>query len=326
MVVLVTTLLAGCANKPQSEQKNTGNVKTIAFRMSQTSAADGAIGLAMEKFRKLIEEKTKGRYTIHTFHSGQLGSERENIESVQMGDLDIAIVNQAPLANFVPEIAAVDLPYVIKSFEHADKVFLGEIGNSFLNKLADRGIQGLSIWESGFRNLTNSKRPVNSLKDVRGLRIRVMQNKIHQDLWRTFGADPVPMAWGEAYTALQQGAVDGQENPATVIDKNKVVEVNKHMAITQHVYSTVFIIMSKKAWGTLSAEDQKIFKAAAEEAGAYQRELSRKMDKEAITNLEKAGMKVTYPNKQEFIDASQPVRDNYGKEFADLLKKIENAK
>lgn len=324
--MLITTLLAGCAGNTQPTAENAGEPKTIAFRMSQTSAADGAIGLTMEKFSDLIEEKTNGRYTINTFHNGQLGSERDNIEGIQMGNLDIAVVNQAPLSNFVPEIAAVDLPYVITSFEHADKVFLGEIGNSFLDQLGSKGIQGLSIWESGFRNLTNSKKEVNSLADVKGLRIRVMENKIHQDLWRTLGTDPVAMAWGDAYTALQQGAIDGQENPATVIDKNNVVEVNKNMAITQHVYSTVFIIMSPKAWSTLSAEDQKIFKEAAAEAAKYERELSRKMDKEAIKTLESKGMKVTYPDKQEFINASQPVRDLYGKEYAELLKKIDALK
>jgi len=298
----------------------------ITLRMSQASAADGAIGLSMEKFKELIEEKTGGRYSISTFHNGQLGSERDNIEGCQMGNLDIAVVNQAPLSNFVSEIAAVDLPYVITGPEHADKVFLGEVGDGFLEKLGTTGIHGLTIWESGFRNLTNSKKEVNSVEDVKGLRIRVMENKIHQDLWKELGADPVAMAWSEAYTALQQNAIDGQENPATVIDKNNVVEVNKNMAITQHVYSTVFIIMSPKAWNALSPEDQAIFKEAALEAGQFERELSRKMDTEAIETLKSKGMVVTYPDKQGFIDATAALRERYGKDFADTLAKIEAAK
>lgn len=321
VMLCVMVFLVGCAG---NKNENNGEAKEpIALRMSQTSAADGAVGQSMEKFAELVEEKTEGRYTIDTFHNGQLGSERDNIESVQFGNLDIAVVNQAPLSNFVPEIAAADLPYVITSTEHADKVFLGDIGNGFLDGLGTAGIKGLTIWESGFRNLTNSKKEVNSAADAKGLRIRVMENQIHQDLWKALGTDPVAMAWGDAYTALQQGAIDGQENPATVIDKNNVVEVNKNMAITEHVYSTVFIIMSMERWESINEQDQQAIMEAVLEAGIYERELSRQMDKEAITTLESNGMKVTYPDKQEFINASQSVRDKYGKEFAETLKQIE---
>lgn len=299
---------------------------TKELRMAQTSASDGAIGISMEKFAQMINERTEGRYTITVFHNGQLGSERDNIEACQLGTLDIAVVNQSPLGNFVSEISAVDLPYVVQDYEHADKIFLGEIGNRFLTKLDDVGIHGLTIWESGFRNLTNNKVDVNSVEDVKGLRVRVMENQIHQELWRALGADPVPMAWGDAYTALQQGAIDGQENPATVIDKNNVVEVNKKMAITEHCYATVFIIMSPQTWNALSPEDQQIFKECAEEAGLSERELSRKMDVEAITTLESKGMTVTYPDKAGFVEASQSVRDQFGEQYKEILAEIEALK
>lgn len=296
------------------------------LRMSQVSAHNGAIGQSMDLFADMVRERTGGRIDIKTFHNGQLGAERDNIEGIQLGNLDIAVVNQSPLGNFVPEISAVDLPYVIASYEHADKIFLGEIGQDFLKRLDGVGIKGLSIWESGFRNLTNSKRDINSVDDVKGLRIRVMENQIHQDLWRALGADPVPMAWGDAYTALQQGAIDGQENPVTVIDKNNVIEVNKRMAITEHCYATVFIIMSPGRWNSLSAEDQKIIQECVAEAGVHVRELTRKMDKEAIETLKAKKMEVTYPDKQPFIEKTQPVREKYGKRFAATLEKIQALK
>lgn len=324
VIAWTVVILAGCGkNDNGSIADNRG---PIAFRMSQASSETGAIGRSMEKFSEIIAERTGNRYVINTFHNGQLGGERDNIEACQIGNLDIAVVNQAPLSNFVPDIAAVDLPYVIENYHHADNVFLGNVGNYFLEELSKVGLIGLTIWESGFRNLTNSKKEVNSLADVTGLRIRVMENKIHQDLWKTLGADPVAMAWNDAYTALQQRAIDGQENPATVIDKNNVVEVNKNMAITEHVYSTVFIIMSPRAWNSLSPEDQKIFKEAAVEAGLAERELSRRMDEEAIAILEGNGMKVTRPDKGEFIAASQSVREKYGDKYADILKQIEAVK
>ena len=295
----------------------------IVIRMAQASAADGAIGLSMDNFAKDVEEKSNGRIVVHTFHNGQLGTERENIESVQMGNLDIAVVNQSVLVNFFPDIAVFDLPYTITSTEHADKVFLGEIGQSFLNKLSEVRLHGLAIWESGFRNLTNSKRQINSADDVKGLRIRVMENKIHQDLWGALGADPVPMSWSDAYTGMQQGAIDGQENPATVIDKNNVVEVNKNMAMTEHCYSTVFLVMAPKTWDRLSPEDQKLITDCMNQASLDERALSRKMDKEAITTLESKGMVVTYPDKSLFIERSKPVRDFYSKDFPELAAQIE---
>lgn len=296
----------------------------IVIRMAQASAADGAIGLSMDNFAKDVEEKSNGRIVVHTFHNGQLGTERENIESVQMGNLDIAVVNQSVLVNFFPDISVFDLPYTITSAEHADKVFLGEIGQSFLNKLPEVRLHGLAIWESGFRNLTNSKREVNSADDVKGLRIRVMENKIHQDLWGALalGADPVPMSWSDAYTGMQQGAIDGQENPATVIDKNNVVEVNKNMAMTEHCYSTVFLVMAPKTWDRLSPEDQKLITDCMNKASLDERALSRKMDKEAITTLESKGMVVTYPDKTLFIERSKPVRDFYSKDFPELAARI----
>lgn len=305
--------LTGCGDKGADK---------IELRIAQASAGDGAIGLSLEKFAKDVEQKSNGRIVIHTFHNAQLGSERENVESVQAGDLDMAVVNQSVLVNFEPTIAVFDLPYTITSTEHADKVFLGDIGKEYLAKLDKSNLHGFAIWESGFRNLTNSVKDVTSVDDVAGLRIRVMENKIHQELWSTLGADPVPMSWSDAYTGLQQGAIDGQENPATVIDKNNVVEVNKHMAMTEHCYSTVFILFAPKVWNALKPEDQKILNEAMAQASVDERALSRKMDKEAISNLESKGMKVTYPDKAGFIEKTQSVRDRYGADFREMADKI----
>ncbi|MCI8513733.1 MAG: TRAP transporter substrate-binding protein DctP [Lachnospiraceae bacterium] len=298
----------------------------IELRMAQASAADGAIGQSMEEFAKLVNEKSGGRIEITVFHNGQLGTERDNVEACQLGNLDIAVVNNSVLANFIPWFSAFDLPYVIENTDHADKVFLGEIGDDMLKAMDDVGIKGLSVWESGFRNLTNSVREVNSLADVSGLRIRVMENAVHQALWGALGADAVPMNWSDAYTAMQQGAIDGQENPTTVIDKNNVVEVNKNLAVTEHVYSTVSIIMAPSVWNSLSADDQKILTDAMAEIEVSERELSRTMDTEAVSTLESQGMKVTRPDKDEFIEATKTVRDEYGKDYADVLDRVAAAK
>ena len=311
-------LSAGCGSN-----KNIYDADGVAhLRLSQASAADGAIGKSLEIFAKDVYEKSNGRIQISVFHNGQLGSERDNIEACELGNLDIAVVNQSVLANFIPEIAVFDLPYTIESEKHADAVFLGPIGNDFLQRLSSVKLHGLGIWESGFRDLTNSKRPVVNVEAVYGLRVRVMENKIHQELWKALGADPVPMSWGDAYTGLQQGALDGQENPPTVIDKNNVVEVNKHMAITQHVYSTVFLIMSPKTWEGLTPDDQQLITECMNRANLNERLLSRQMDKEALDTLASKGMQITYPNKSQFIAATSSVRDEFSGTFKDTLDRI----
>lgn len=293
------------------------------LRFAHASSHEGALARGMEYWAKLVAEKTEGRWIIKSFHNGQLGGERETAESCQLGNLDLAVVNQGPLGNFVPEFSVMDLPYLFTSAEHAAKVIDGEIGQSFLAMLDDVGLKGLAIWETGFRNLTNSKRPVNSLDDVKGLRIRVMENQIHQDLWRAFGADAVPMSWGEAYTAMQQGAIDGQENATTIIDKNNVVEVNKNMAITEHAFASCFIVMSPATWASIPPEDQKIFMDCMAEANVYLRKVTEEMNREAIEMLKSKGMAVTYPDKAPFIEKSKAVRDKYGSRYADTIAKIE---
>lgn len=322
LIMMLTALLAAGCGSNASVYDEDGHVH---LRMAQASAADGAIGKSMETFAQDVREKSNGRIEISLFHNGQLGSERDNIEACELGNLDIAVVNQSVLANFIPEIAAFDLPYTIQDEAHADAVFLGPIGQDFLKRLDKVQLHGLGIWESGFRNLTNSKRAVSSVGDVAGLRVRVMENKIHQELWKALGADPVPMSWGDAYTGLQQGALDGQENPATVIDKNNVVEVNKHMAITQHVYSTVFIIMAPKTWESLTPEDQALITSCMAEANVAERVLSRAMDKAAIDTLESKGMKVTRPDKTEFIADTQAVRDMFGANYKETLERVAQA-
>lgn len=295
---------------------------TITLRMAQTSSETGAIGQEMNRFAELIQERTDGKYEIEVYHNGQLGAEIDTIEGCQMGTIDIVVVNQSTLGNFLPEFQALDIPYLITSNEQADRVFLGEIGDEFLDKLSSVQLYGLGIWESGFRNLTNSKVDVESVEDVQGLKIRTMENLIHIDFWRAMGADATPMAWSEAYTAMQQGALDGQENPSTVILTNNVAQVNDRLAITEHAYSTVFLIMSPATWASLDAETQQIFLDTMKECSIEERAINRQMDAEAVAQLQEQGMTVTYPDKQGFIDAAADLYAEWEQEYGDIIARI----
>lgn len=320
-ILVVTLVLAGFSVSKDRQTPITQD-GTITLRMAQTSSETGAIGQTMEEFADKIYEATDGKYKIETYHNGQLGAEIDTIEGCQMGTIDIAVVNQSTIGNFINDFQALDIPYLITSVEQADKVFLGEIGNSFLEKLSGAQLYGLGIWESGFRNLTNSKKEVNSQQDVEGLKIRTMENQIHIAFWKEMGADATPMSWGEAYTALQQGALDGQENPCTVILTNNVAQVNSHLAVTQHAYSTVFLVMSPATWNSLGEEYQEIFKEVMAECNVSERELSRQMDAEAIDQLKEQGMTVTYPDSQEFVDAASGLYDEWEEEYGNVISEI----
>lgn len=295
---------------------------TITLRMAQTSSETGAIGQSMEIFADKIYEATGGKYKIETYHNGQLGAEIDTIEGCQMGTIDIAVVNQSTIGNFISDFQALDIPYLITSTEQADAVFLGDIGNEFLDKLSGVQLYGLGIWESGFRNLTNSKADVNSVDDVAGLKVRTMENQIHIAFWKEMGADATPMSWGEAYTALQQGALDGQENPSIVILTNNVAQVNDRLAVTEHAYSTVFLVMSPATWASLGEEYQEIFKEVMAECSISERELNRKLDAEAVDQLIEQGMTVTYPDKQQFIDKAADLYSEWESEYGDIITQI----
>ena len=320
-ILAAAVVLSGFSIYKDSHQKNSTD-GTITLRMAQTSSQAVAIGQSMEAFADRIYDETEGKYKIETYHNGQLGAEIDTIEGCQMGTIDIAVVNQSTLGNFISNFQALDIPYLITSTDQADRVFLGEIGDSFLERLSGVQLVGLGIWESGFRNLTNGKKDINSVDDIKGLKIRTMENQIHIAFWKALGADATPMAWGEAYTALQQGALDGQENPSTVILTNNVAQVNSHLAITEHAYSTVFLIMSPTTWASLGEEDQKIFKEVMDECSQKERVLSRQMDTEAVEQLKEQGMTVTYPEKQPFIDAASSLYETWEKDYGKVMSDI----
>ena len=322
LAITVLALLLSGFSILKDQQVAASQDGTITLRMAQTSSETGAIGQSMEIFADRIYEKTNGRYKIETYHNGQLGSEIDTIEGCQMGTIDIAVVNQSTLGNFISEFQALDIPYLITSVEQADAVFLGDIGQQFLDKLSGVQLYGYGIWESGFRNLTNSVKPVNSVADVSGMRIRTMENQIHIAFWKEMGADAAPMSWSDAYPALQQGALDGQENPSTVILTNNVAQVNNHLAVTEHAYSTVFLVMSPTTWANLGEEYQAIFTEVMEECSISERELSRQMDAEAIGKLEEQGMVATYPDKQEFVDKAANLYSQWEEPYGDVITQI----
>ena len=315
--------LAACGGDSQTSGGETGDSTTadtsggdaIVLRASHSCAISHPYQLGLEKFAELVDEKTNGAVQIDIFHSAQLGDERANIEDLQMGTLDIAVSSTGPLGNFVSDYLILDLPFLFTSYEHAHAVLDGEIGQNLMAKLDDIGIVGGAFWENGFREMTNSKHPINSVADCAGLKIRCMENQVHMDAFSALGMDPTPMAWSEVFTALQQGVIDGQENPIAVIYSNAVYEAQDYLAITNHVYSPSMILFSKPVFEGLDPAYQTALLEAAQEAAAYERSACEDGEAEQIAEMEAAGLEVTYPDTTEFQAAMAPVYEKYADQF-----------
>jgi TRAP-type transport system periplasmic protein len=297
-----------------------------ALRINIALAQNSHYGVAIDTFAREIERRTNGRYKVQTFYSSALGAERESVEGVQLGTLDLTLTSTGPLPNFVPDVAILDIPFLFRDYAHARAVLDGPIGQELLAKFPAKGMVGLAWAENGFRHMTNSKRPVNVPEDLRGLKMRTMENPIHIEAYRQFGILPTPMAFTEVFTALQQGTVDGQENPLSVITAAKLDQVQKYLSLTGHVYSPAIFLMNKAQWDRLSQADKQAFLDAATEAVKANRARVDEDERKAVADLRAKGMTVAENvDKAKFQAALEPVYADFAKRFGQAnIDRIKN--
>lgn len=280
--------------------------------------------IVSEKFKELIEERSNGRYEIDIKHSASLGSESSIIQQVQLGTVDLAVITSGPVGNISPKVNVLELPFLFTGNEQADEILDGPIGDEILASLEPAGIKGLAFSENGFRNLTNNVHAVNSVSDLRGLKIRTMEAPMHVQLWRALGANPTPMAW-PINTELQQGTIDGQENPLWVIDTYKLYEVQDYMTMTRHVYSSHIDMMNLRTFNAMSRTDQRMFVTAMHDAAVYQRQVNRDGNAGYMANIVANGMEVNNnPDIASFRNSIQSIYQNAGRtaggdEFVDRV-------
>ena len=291
-------------------------------------AKDSHYGVGAGVFCADIEKGTQGRYKCQEFPSGSLGGEREMIEAVQLGTLDLVSTSTGPLGNFVPEVKILDIPFLFRDYDHARKVLDGKIGQDLLKMFPSKGLIGLTWGENGFRHMTNSKVEIRTPADAAGLKMRTMENKVHMEGYKAFGILPTPMAVTELFTALQQGTVDGQENPIPVILAWKFSQVQKYLSLTGHVYSPSTIIINPGVFGKLSAADKAVFLEAAKAGTAAQRKRVNDDEARGIALLRKEGMTVTEQvDGAAFRKAVAPAYAGFAKEFgADNIRAIQAVK
>jgi tripartite ATP-independent transporter DctP family solute receptor len=281
---------------------------------------------SMKFFKELVEKNSDGKIKVDLYHSSQLGDDREMMEALQMGTQEMTCPSTAPIAPFVNGFKVFDLPFLFPTYEAADYVLDGPVGQDLLNQLPEIGLIGLAYWENGYRQLTNSKRAVATPEDCKGLKVRTMENPIHLAAWKALGANPTPMAFGELFSAMQQKVVDGQENPWGTIYLQNFPEVQDYSTDTGHVYSPFVLLMSKKFWDKLPEDLQKVVKEAAMEAKDHNRKLNREMNAKYLDELKKV-MTVTIltpEQKAAFQEAVQPVYDQFADEIGpDLIKAVQ---
>ena len=302
--------------------------QTTTLKIGYATSPESHYGVGTKMFCDEVEKGTAGRYKCQQFPNSALGGEREMIEAVQLGTQDLVNTSTGPVGNFVPEVKIVDIPFLFRDYDHARKVMDGPIGQDILAKFPSKGIIALAWTENGFRHMTNSKRDIVKPEDAKGLKMRTMENKVHMDGYRAFGILPTPMAFPELFGALQQGTVDGQENPIPVILASKFSQVQKHLSLTGHVYSPALLLLSPKVWNKLSDADKKVFVESAKKAGVAQRKKVNDDEANGIALLEQQGMKVTKAvDKPAFQAALKVPYEGYAKEFgADNIKKIQDVK
>jgi len=299
------------------------------LKIASSTSLSHTYNVGAQYFAKLVTERSGGRITFKLYPDGQLGKgERELLEAIQQGSIDMYVGSTGPLGGFAPSVQILDIPFLFRDYVHVDKVLDGPIGQALLADLDKVQMKGLAFWENGFRTLTNSRKVIKTPEDAKGLKIRTMENPVHIQAWKTAGVNPTPMAWGEVYGALQQGVIDGQENPVAVILQVKVYEVQKQLALTQHVYSPAVLIMSARRWNQLPKEDQEIILQAAREGAAYQRKLGRDNEEQMLAELQKNGVTVTRDvNKEAWVAAMKPAFESFSAQFGkDKIDAILNTK
>ncbi|PIE69279.1 MAG: ABC transporter substrate-binding protein [Deltaproteobacteria bacterium] len=261
----------------------------VEIKLAVVTKPGSAQNIVAGKFKELLEARSKGKYTVTVLHSASIGNETEILQQIQMNTVQMGVITIGPFDTFDPIVRVIGYPFIFKDNAQADEILDGPLGKEILDRLERVGFKGLAYSENGFRNLTNSKKPVHSAADIEGLKIRVMDSPLHNAIWKALGANPTPMPW-PIYTELEQGVIDGQENPLWVMEVYKFYEIQKYMSMTRHVYSGHIDVASLLWWKTLTETDQQMIGQAMREAALFQRKDNRDKDADRLALLKEKGM------------------------------------
>ena len=327
--VLISVPLSGLIAPAAQAQ----DVQERVIKFGHLNNTDHPVSMGVKRFAEILAAKSGGKLKVQEFPSSSLGNELQQQSALQGGVQEMSAPATTSLAGIVKEFGLLDFPFSVASFAQADALLDGPLGQALVAKLPEKGLVALGFWDLGFRNVTNSRRPVARLEDIEGLKLRVIPNPVFLDAFKALKANPVPMPFAELYGALESKAVDGQENPFSVILSNKFYEVQKYVSATNHVYAANILLVSKRFWDKLSPAEQKMMQEAAAESRAYQRQVSRAAAQKAVGELQAKGMQyneIALPERERMVQVVKPVTDrlvaNYDpaivKLYADELARV----
>ncbi len=300
-----------------------GKEKTVVLKLGHGLDVTHPVHKAMEYMADVFARKTEGKGRIDIYPGEQLGSERDMIEQVQLGSLAMTKTSTSPLESFIPIMGVYSLPYLFRGEEHAWKVFLGDIGREVLDAGVEKGLKGLCYYDAGFRSFYTKDKEIKTPEDLKAMKIRVQQSKTAMDMIRTLGASPTPIAWGELYTSLAQGVVDGAENNPPSFETSKHYEVCKFYSLDEHTCVPDVVLVSTTVWSNLGETMRKALQEAADSSRVFQRDLWARRVKESMKVVEEAGVTVLRPDKEPFMEKVEPMYAEYeGTEIGALVKRI----
>lgn len=292
------------------------------IRISNGVAETHPIGNGVKAMAACLTEKSGGKMKLNAFWSGALGGDLDATQALRSGTQEMVVTSSSPLVGILPALGVFDLPFLFANEKEADTILDGEFGKYVTDMMPGVGLVNLAYWENGFRNLTNSQRPVDSVDDIKGLKVRVMQNNIFLDSFLNLGANAVPMAFGEVFTALETGAIDGQENPVVTIDTSKFSEVQKYLTLSRHAYTPMMILYSKPLWEQLAADEQAALQECVIVGRDVQRKASRDLAATSLANVKAAGMEVTELTPEAQAAMREAVMPVYAKHAATIGQEV----
>lgn len=324
LLIFTMVFSTACGGSKTGDNNSKGDGSTV-LKLGHMSPETSPSQQYALKFKELIEEKTDGKYKIEIYPAGVLGKDRELAEGLQFGTLDLGIVTTSPMGNFVPEIQTLDLPFLFDGWDHVEKFVASPLAEELYSESEKSKIVTLSLITRGARSVTNSKKPIKTAADLKGLKIRVIESPIYVDTFTELGASPQAMSWGEVFTALQQGTINGHENAINTIHDERVYEVQKYVSLTEHIFAFFGVHASQNFWNNLSAEDQQIFKETAIEVSNEINALQRVEEEEYKQKLIDKGMEINEIDRAPLKDAVQSVYDKFSESHTDkYFKGIED--
>ena len=321
--IALTGLLALCLALNAAAQ----DIQERTIRFGHLNNADHPVSFGVKKFAELVAQKSGGKLKVLEFPASQLGNEMQQQSALQGGVQEMSAPATTSLAGIVKEFGMFDFPFIVGTPAQADALVDGPLGSALLAKLPEKGLVGLGYWDLGFRNVTNSKRPINRYEDMEGLKIRVIPNPVFIETFKAFKANPAPLPFSELYSALETRAVDAQENPYSVILSNKFYEVQKYLTSTNHVYAANIMLVSKRFWDKLSPAEQKILRESALQARDYQRQISRGVAQKAVGELQAKGMQVNEPSPAEharMVNLVKPIIERFSASYDPAMVRLFN--